>query len=180
MNRPPALVVALSIVAVACLGGASGGAAAPGAPAASGEARVDGKPLKLAHAYLFHAPDAWKATQVNAVALLTPKPLDEAKLRAATTLQAAFNLAPERVVVEVPPAGPKAELKICHPGFGADWCYTTTIYPPEWSVAKAAAGHLAGSVKTFTGEEEEVFQKHKLFYAFSFDAAPVRDFDRRR
>ncbi len=180
MHRPFAAVAAAAFAVFVVPGVASLGAAAANAPSASGEARVDGKSLKLAHAYLLHAPDNWEAKQVNAVALLTPKPLDEAKLRAATTLQAALNLAPERVVVEVPPAGPKAELKICHPGFGKDWCYSTTIYPPEWSVAKAAAGHLAGSVKTFTGEEEEVFQKHKLFYAFSFDAAPVRDFDRRR
>lgn len=172
------LAVSILLSPVAAPPAAAAGAAA--APAASGEARVDGKPLALAHAYLFHAPDPWEAGQVNAVALLTSKPLDEAKLRAAATLQAALDLAPECVVVEVPPAGGKAALRICHAGFGEGKCYSTTIHPPEWTAAKAAAGHLAGSVKTFTGEEEEVFQKYKLFYAFSFDAPPVRDFDRRR
>lgn len=182
MTRRLALLAVLAVSVLLPPGAAPlrAAAAAAAAPGATGMARVDGKPLALAHSYLFHAPDAWEASQVNAVALLTPKPLDEAKLRAATTLQAALDLAPECVVVEVPPAGGKADLRICHAGFGAGKCYSTTLHPPEWTATRAAAGHLAGSVKTFTGEEEEVFQKFKLFYAFSFDAAPVRDFDRRR
>ena len=48
-------------------------------------------------------------------------------------------------------------------------------------VVTGAEGHVAGSVRTFSGGEEEIFQgDYKLFYEFRFDAAPVRDFDRRK
>jgi hypothetical protein len=154
-----------------------GGGAAP----ASGEARVNGQSIVLAHAYLMHAPDNWRENEVNVVVLLTQQPVDETALRAASTLSEALQVAPERVVVEVRATGGQADLSICHPEFGDGMCYSTTISPPEWSVAEAAEGHVAGSVRTFTGEEEEIFDgKYKLFYEFRFDAAPVRDFDRRR
>lgn len=177
-------MVARFVVAVGLsLVGVAGGVAQQGsgtAPAA-GEARVNGKSIALAHAYLMHAPDNWREEEVNAVVLLTPQPVDEAALRAAATLSEALQVASERVVVEVRATGGQADLSICHPEFGDGMCYSTTISPPEWSVAEAAQGHVAGSVRTFTGEEEEIFGgKYKVFYEFRFDAAPVRDFERRR
>ena len=176
MVRGLVVAVALSLGIAAVAGAAEGAAPA----SASGEARVDGKPLVLAHAYLFHAPDNWSSEKINPVVLITVKPVDGAALAAAKTLGEALDLAPERVAVEVRNGGEKADLSICHPGFGEGMCYSTGIFPPEWSAAEAPAGHAAGSVKTFTGEEETVFQKYRLFYKFSYDAAPVRDFDRRR
>ena len=146
----------------------------------SGGAKVNGKPLDVAHAYLFHAPDAWEEKEVNAVVVLTAKPLDEGKLRQAKTLADALDNAPVRIVVEVR-AGNKANLSICHPEFGDGMCYSTTIHgPDEWQEAAAAPTHLAGHVQTFTGEEQTVLAKYRLFYEFSFDAAPVADFQRRR
>jgi hypothetical protein len=172
------------VVAVAlALGGAAvaGAAQEAGAGSASGEARVNGKSIALAHAYLFHAPDNWNEKEINAVVLITPRPLDEAKLRAATTLVEAIEVADEHVAVEVRATGGQADLRICHPEFGEGRCYSTTISKPEWSPAEAAAGRVAGSVRTFTGGEEEIFQgDYKLFYEFRFDAAPVRDFERRK
>jgi len=82
-------------------------------------------------------------------------------------------------VVEVRNGGEKADLSICHPG-SARGCATRPDLPAGVVGGRGAAGHAAGSVKTFTGEEETVFQKYQLFYQFSYDAAPVRDFDRRR
>ena len=66
-------------------GGATAGAV-PAAPAVSGFARVDDTELRLAHGYLLRAPDAFKASQQNAIVLLTPQPLDPKKLDAAGTL----------------------------------------------------------------------------------------------
>jgi hypothetical protein len=171
-----ALAVALS------LGGLSAGAQeGSGAGSASGEMRVNGKTIALAHAYLFRAPDAWKSTEVNSVVLITPTPLDVAKLASATTLAEAIALAGDHVAVEVRAAGGQADLRLCHPEFGDGRCYSTTISPPEWTPAETAAGRVAGSVRTFTGREEEIFQgDFKLFYELRFDAAPVRDFDRRK
>jgi len=176
VRRIAAVAFVLSLGLAATARTEEGAAPAP----ASGEARVDGKPITLAHAYLFHAPDNWSPEKVNGVVLLTPKPVDEAAMKAAATLRDALELAPERVVVEVRDGGAKADLSICHPGFGEGMCYSTGILPPEWTAAEAAAGHVAGSVRTFTGEPETVFGKYELFYLFRFDAAPVRDFDRRR
>lgn len=149
------------------------------APSASGEARVNGQALPVAHAYLFHAPDNWNEKQTNEVALLTPKALDPAALKKAATLSEALEQAPERIVVEARPDG-KADLKICHVALeGA--CYSTTVSgADEWQPRRAAQGHLAGRVRIFGGHEETVFEKYKLFYEFTFDAAPVRDFARRR
>jgi hypothetical protein len=85
------------------------------------------------------------------------------------------------VAVEVRATGGQADLRICHPEFGEGRCYSTTISKPEWTPAEAAEGRVAGSVRTFTGGEEEIFQgDYKLFYEFRFDAVPVRDFDRRK
>jgi len=68
-------MVARFVVAVGLsLVGVAGGVAQQGsgtAPAA-GEARVNGKSIALAHAYLMHAPDNWREEEVNAVVLLTP------------------------------------------------------------------------------------------------------------
>ena len=146
----------------------------------AGKVTVNGKPLDIAHAYLFHAPDAWEETEVNAVVLLTAKPLDEAKLRQAKTLAEALDNAPVRIVVEVR-AGDKADLSICHPQFGDGMCYSTTIHgPDEWRAEAAPAKHFGGHVQTFTGEEQTVLGKYKLFYEFTFDALPIADFQRRR
>lgn len=170
-------IVALALVACCPALGAETG----GAGSASGEARVNGRSIALAHAYLFHAPDNWREDEINSVVLLTARPLDEAELRATTSLAEALRLVDESVRVEVRPAGDQADLSICHPAFGEGLCYTTTISKPEWTPAEAAEGHFAGSVRTFTGREEEVFQgEFKLFYEFRFDAAPARDFDRRK
>jgi hypothetical protein len=178
------LVVAMSLGGVAAgaqeavaAGAQEGGAAG----SASGEMRVNGRSIALGHAYLFHAPDRWKETEVNAVVLITPQPLDRAKLEASKTLAEAIELAGDHVALEVRAGGGQADLRICHPEFGEGRCYSTTISPPEWSPSEAVAGRVAGSVRTFTGREEEIFQgDYKLFYELRFDAAPVRDFDRRK
>lgn len=169
------LALALLLCCAAC------GAKAAGGGSASGEARVNGKAMTLAHAYLFHAPDNWRENETNSVVMITARPLDEAKLGAATTLLEALRLADEYVQVEVRPAGDQADLIICHPEFGVGRCFSTTISQPEWTPAEAAEGHFAGSVRTFSGGEREVFQgEFRLFYDLQFDAAPVRDFDRRK
>lgn len=168
---------ALSAAVLACLSVLSAGAAP--APPASGEARVDGQPMKVAHAYLFHAPDSFNAGQVNPVVLLTPAPVATASLKKAATLVEALRLAPERIVVEVRPDG-QAVLSICHPAFGGD-CYSTTISgPDEWKPAPATAGRLAGKVRIFGGREDTILDKYKLFYEFSFDAGQLKDFAQRR
>jgi len=141
--------------------------------------RVDGRALALAHAYLFHAPDPWDASKTKAVALLTVAPLDPAAVAKATTLSEVLEMAGESVKVEVGEPGAAVQLSICHDAFGPGKCYSTSVYPPEWSAGEAAQGHLAGSLKTFTGEPETVFEKFELFYDFRFDAAPARDFERR-
>jgi hypothetical protein len=146
----------------------------------AGDVRVNGKPLPIAHAYLFHAPDNWEAKQTNSVVILTGQPLDEAKLKAAKTLAQALQAAPQRIVVEVRPEN-RADLSICHPEFGDGMCYSTTISgPDEWKAEPAAAGHLGGHVRIFAGHEDTVLDKYKLFYDFTFDAAPVADFAQRR
>lgn len=177
------MVGRLVVAVVLSLAGAAvvGAAEKADAGSASGEARVNGKPIALAHAYLFHAPDNWNEKEVNSVVLITPRPLDETKLRAASTLVGAIAVADEHVAIEVRASGGQADLRICHPEFGEGRCYSTTISKPEWTPAEAAAGHVAGSVRTFTGREEEIFQgDYRLFYEFRFDAVPVRDFDRRK
>jgi hypothetical protein len=153
---------------------------APAASATSGEARVNGTPLVVAHAYLFHAPDSFNDAQVNEIAVLTDKPLDEAELKKATTLSKALSLAPERIVVDVGKDG-KAEISICHKALEGS-CYTTSISAAfgDWKPAASAKGHLAGHVRILSGHEETVFSKYKVFYEFTFDAAPVRDFAKRR
>ena len=60
---------------------------------------MNGQPLAVAYAYLFHAPDNFNPEQINEVALLTAKPLDAAALRQAATLAEALHLAPSRTVV---------------------------------------------------------------------------------
>ncbi len=175
MTRSLALVVGLLAVA----GSAHAVDPSAAGPATSGEARVDGRPLAVAHAYLFHAPDNWNEKQTNDVAVLTAKPLDTAELKKAATLAEALKQAPERIVVESHPDG-KADLAICHPGLDGA-CYTTTVsLPDEWQHAITANGHLTGHVRILGGHETTVFQKYRIFYDFKFDAAPVRDFTKRR
>lgn len=57
------VAVALSLGGIAVPGAAEGGETA----SASGEARVNGESIALAHAYLFHAPDNWNEKEINAV-----------------------------------------------------------------------------------------------------------------
>ena len=149
------------------------------APSTSGGARVDGKPLTVAYAYLFRAPDNWHPEETNDVVVLTPKPLDEAAIRKAVTLVDVLKLAPERIVVESHQAGP-ADLSICHPAFDGS-CYSTTIsLPDEWQHAKAENGHLTGRVRILFGRETTVFGKYQIFYEFTFDAAAAGSFAKRR
>ena len=150
------------------------GAASP----VSGEVRVNGQPLALTQAYLPHAPDAFEEKQINAVVLLTPEPLDAASLRAAESLRAVLDLAPRRVVIEFEGTTSDGSLTICHPAFPEGFCYRTTS--GEYSREEAAGGHVAGSVQTFTGEEETVLEKYLVFYDLHFYAAPARDLARRR
>lgn len=146
----------------------------------AGKVTVNGKPLGVNHAYLFHAPDNWEESQVNAVVLITAQPLDEAKLRQAKTLRDALQFAPERVVVEARPGG-KADISICHPAFGDGMCYSTSVSgADEWKEEPAAAGHFAGHLRVFGGEAWKVFEKYDLFYDLTFDAAPIADFKSRR
>lgn len=146
----------------------------------AGKVTVNGKPLGVNHAYLFHAPDNWEESQVNSVVLITAKPLDEAKLKQAKTLAEALQYAPQRVVVEARPDG-KADISICHPAFGDGMCYSTTVSgADEWKEEPAAAGHFAGHLRVFGGQAWKVFEKYDLFYDLTFDAAPVADFKNRR
>lgn len=146
----------------------------------AGKVTVNGKPLGVNHAYLFHAPDNWEEKEVNSVVLISAKPLDEAKLRQAKTLVEALQNAPQRVVVEARSGG-KADISICHPEFGDGLCYTTSVSgADEWKVEPAAPGHFAGRLRIFGGEAWKVFEKYDLFYDLTFDAAPVTDFKTRR
>ncbi len=146
----------------------------------AGKVTVNGKPLGVNHAYLFHAPDNWEEGQVNPVVLISPQPLDTAKLKQAKTLREALQFAPERVVVEARPGG-KADISICHPAFGDGMCYTTSVMgADEWQEEPAVAGHFAGRLRVFGGQAWKVFEKYDLFYDLTFDAAPVADFKSRR
>lgn len=145
-----------------------------------GKVTVNGKPLGVNHAYLFHAPDNWEEGQVNPVVLISPQPLDTAKLKQAKTLREALQFAPERVVVEARPGG-KADISICHPAFGDGMCYTTSVMgADEWKEEPAVAGHFAGRLRVFGGQAWTVFEKYELFYDLTFDAAQVADFSSRR
>ena len=146
----------------------------------AGKVTVDGKPLGVNHAYLFHAPDNWEEGQVNSVVLITAQPLDEAKLKQAKTLRDALQFAPERVVVEGRPGG-KADISICHPAFGDGMCYSTSVSgADEWKEEPAVAGHYAGHLRVFGGEPWKVLDKYELFYDLTFDAPLVADFKSRR
>ncbi len=146
----------------------------------AGKVTVNGKPLAVNHAYLFHAPDNWEEGEINSVVMITAKPLDEAKLRQAKTLVEALQFAPQRVVVEARSGG-KADISICHPEFGDGTCYSTTVSgDDEWKVEPAVAGHFAGRLRVFGGQAWKVFEKYDLFYDLTFDAAPVADFKNRR
>ena len=146
----------------------------------AGKVTVNGKPLGVNHAYLFHAPDNWEEKQINAVVLITAKPLDEAKLKQAKTLVEALQHAPQRIVVEAR-AGGKADISICHPEFGDGLCYSTSVSgADEWKEEPAVGGHFAGRLRIFGGESWKVFEKYDLFYDLTFDAAPVTDFKSRR
>ena len=145
-----------------------------------GKVTVNGKPLGVNHAYLFHAPDNWEEGQVNAVVLITAKPLDEAKLKQAKTLAEALQHSPQRVVVEARSGG-KADISICHPEFGDGMCYSTSVMgADEWKEEPAAAGHFAGRLRVFGGQAWKVFEKYDLYYDLTFDAAPVANFKTRR
>ncbi|KAA0255841.1 hypothetical protein FBQ97_04280 [Acidobacteria bacterium ACD] len=146
---------------------------------ASGVARVDGKPLTLTAGYLFRAPDAFDAKQRNAVVLLVPQPLDAAKLGAAGTLFEAFALAPHRVVLEIRPDRSIA-LAICHDGFGEGKCYHTTLAPFDWKPGTVEASRVSGSVTSFAGKEETVFETIRLYYEARFDVTGDRVFAARR
>ncbi|MBP7589223.1 MAG: hypothetical protein KBA72_14805 [Thermoanaerobaculia bacterium] len=146
----------------------------------AGKVTVNGKPLGVNHAYLFHAPDNWEEKQVNSVVLITAQPLDEAKLKQAKTLREVLQVAPQRVVIEGRPEG-KADISICHPEFGDGMCYSTTVSgADEWKEEPAAPGHFAGRLRVFGGQAWKVFEKYDLFYDLTFDAAPIADFKSRR
>ena len=146
----------------------------------AGKVTVNGKPLGVNHAYLFHAPDNWEEGEINSVVLISAKPLDEAKLRQAKTLVEALQHAPQRVVVEARSGG-NADISICHPEFGDGMCYSTTVSgADEWKEEPAAPGHFAGRLRVFGGQAWKVFEKYDLFYDLTFDAAPVADFKSRR
>ena len=146
----------------------------------AGKVTVNGKPLGVNHAYLFHAPDNWEEGEINSVVLISAKPLDEAKLRQAKTLVEALQHAPQRVVVEARSGG-KADISICHPEFGDGMCYSTTVSgADEWKEEPAAPGHFAGRLRVFGGQAWKVFEKYDLFYDLTFDAAPIADFKSRR
>lgn len=146
----------------------------------AGKVTVNGKPLGVNHAYLFHAPDNWEEKEINSVVLISAKPLDEAKLRQAKTLVEALQNAPQRVVVEARSGG-KADISICHPEFGDGMCYSTTVSgADEWKEEPAVAGHFGGRLRVFGGQAWKVFEKYDLFYDLTFDAAPVADFKSRR
>ncbi len=145
-----------------------------------GKVTVNGKPLGVNHAYLFHAPDNWEEKQVNPVVLITAQPLDVAKLQQAKTLRDALQFAPQRVVVEARPGG-KADISICHPAFGDGMCYSTSVMgADEWKEEPAAPGHFGGHLRVFGGQAWKVFEKYDLFYDLTFDATPVTDFQSRR
>lgn len=163
-------------------GGPPGSAAAgavPAKPGVSGFARVDDTELRLDHGYLFRAPDAFKASQQNAIVLLTPQPLDPKKLDAATSLLAALDLSPQRVVLEVEPDR-SVRLWICHDGFGAGKCFITPIAPFDWKPGVVEEKHVSGSLKSFAGKEETVLETYRLYYEVHFDVKGGRALATRR
>lgn len=181
--RPAALALSFLLAGIAGFAGVAPPLAAvtPITPQKTGgKVTVNGKPLGVNHAYLFHAPDNWEEKETNSVVLITAKPLDEAKLKQAKTLRDALQFAPQRVVVEARSGG-KADISICHPAFGDDMCYSTSVMgADEWKEEPAAAGHFAGHLRVFGGQAWTVFEKYELFYDLTFDAAPVADFKSRR
>ena len=183
-NALQTTVLGLLLSCAASLAGAppAGGPAAGAAtskPAVSGFARVDGKELRLAHGYLLRAPDAFRASQQNAVVLLTPQPLDPKKLDAAGTLLAALDLSPQRVVLEVEPDR-SVKLSICHDGFGAGKCYMTTVAPFEWKPGVVEEKRVSGGAKSFAGKEETILESFRLYYEVEFDVKGGRALATRR
>lgn len=159
--------------------GSATAGAAPTTPAVSGFVRVDGKELRLAHGYLLRNPDAFDASQQNAVVLLTPQPLDTKALGAAGTFFAAMDLSPQRLVLEIHPDR-SAKLWICHDGFGAGKCFITPIAPFDWKPGVVEEKHVSGSVKSFAGKEETVLETFRLYYEVQFDVKGGRAFQIRR
>lgn len=153
--------------------------AVPATPAVSGFARVDDTELRLAHGYLLRAPDAFKASQQNAIVLLTPQPLDPKRLDAATTLLAALDLSSQRVVIEVGPDR-SGRLWICHDGFGAGKCNITSIAPFDWKPGVVEEKRVSGSLKSFAGKEETVLETFRLYYELQFDVKGGRALASRR
>jgi hypothetical protein len=182
VRRVHALRTTVLVLLVSCaapLDGEPPAGAVPTKPAVSGFARVDGKELRLAHGYLLRAPDAFKASQQNAVVLLTPQPLDPKKLDAAATFAAALDLSPQRVVLEIEPDR-SVKLWICHDGFGAGKCFITPLAPFDWKPGVVEEKRVSGSVKSFAGKEETVLETFRLYYEVEFDAAGGRALATRR
>lgn len=191
VRRAGALRTTVLVLLVSCAsvlhgaspaGGPPGSAAAGAAsamPGVSGFARVDDTELRLAHGYLLRAPDAFEASQQNAIVLLTPQPLDPKKLDAAGTLLAALDLSPQRVVLEVEPDR-SVRLWICHDGFGAGKCFITPIAPFDWKPGVVEEKHVSGSLKSFAGKEETVLETFRLYYEVQFDVKGGRALASRR
>lgn len=182
VGRVRALRTTFLVLLAACaasLDGAPPAGAVPAKPAVSGFARVDGKELRLAHGYLLRAPDAFDATQQNAVVLLTPQPLETKKLDAAGSLLAALDLSPQRVVLEVKPDR-SVKLWICHDGFGASKCFITPLAPFDWKPGAVEEKRVSGSVKSFAGKEETVLETFRLYYEVEFDVKGGRALATRR
>ena len=155
------------------------GSASLVAPSVTGLVRVNGKELRLAHGALLRAPDAFEASQQNAIVFLTPQPLDPGKLQSAGTLLAALDLSPQRVVFEVKP-DKSARLSICHDGFGEGKCYSTSVAPFDWKPGVVDEKRVSGSTKSFAGKEETVFETIKLYYELQFDVTGGRALPSRR
>ncbi len=111
----------------------------------------------VAHASAFRAPDSFNEKETNTVFLLTETPFAEADLKKAVTLAEVFKA-----------------------GFGGSCYFTTVSLPSEWEHTETPDGSLSGYVRIFGGHETTVFSKYKLFYDFTFKAALLKDFKKRR
>ena len=178
MRKTTSTILALA-AAVAIPAAAWAAAAAPAGKTVA-KAVVNGKAITLSHAYLFHAPDNWNEKQQNAVVIVTQTPLDPKRLDAAKTLAAALEGSGQRVQVEIRPDR-KADIQICHDGFGDGMCYSTSIFPEDWKIIALEPKRAAGEgIQPFMGKEETVFEKYRLDYQIAFDAPWVKDFAARR
>lgn len=132
---------------------AAGFSQAPPSGSATGAVHIDGKPLKLAHAYAWAQPNSFEPAKLDTVLLLTPQPVPADHFDGVDGLVAVARRLEHFALFALDEGGTLIREIVAHPVLGQNWIQLSGATRCRFSRKVLTANRIEGGIATPAPEQ---------------------------